>query len=481
VQIISSFKEFSESLLEFIRSHEMGGTGDSPVPSGHWPDGTGKTFELETDVRKDLSASSIPSGGSPLGTGQGPVLPGAAASDSQFNQLALSLFALQYSGVDPYRRFCEARKVSPKTVHHWSEIPALPTSAFKELEISSLKPEQRTHVFHSSGTTEQIPSRHFHNADSLATYEASLLRWFQKHFLADWEELAESEIIDPMDKPGCIFLTPSPALAPNSSLVHMFETVRRELGSRDSLFTGNLTRETGEIVGQASSLPKGLPAPVSQTHGQDAHPGRLEAYPTISNEPATGQVAWTLDIDQTLFALRKSMCANRPITILGTAFSFVHLLDHFAANNIRYRLAEGSRVLETGGYKGRSRSMPKTELHELITKHLGIPASHIVCEYGMSELSSQAYDGLVQSSKFKVQSPRAFQFPPWTRAQIISPETGLEVGEGETGLIRIFDLANVFSVLAIQTEDLGVRRGSGFELIARNPTVEPRGCSLMAP
>ena len=46
-------------------------------------------------------------------------------------------------------------------------------------------------------------------------------------------------------------------------------------------------------------------------------------------------------------------------------------------------------------------------------------------------------------------------------------------------LIRIFDLANVFSVAAIQTEDLGVRRGDGFELIGRAQLAEPRGCSLM--
>jgi hypothetical protein len=63
--------------------------------------------------------------------------------------------------------------------------------------------------------------------------------------------------------------------------------------------------------------------------------------------------------------------------------------------------------------------------------------------------------------------------------QIISPETGLEVADGETGLIRVFDLANVFSVMAIQTEDLGVRRGDGFELIGRAPLAEARGCSLM--
>jgi hypothetical protein len=353
---------------------------------------------------------------------------------TKFNELALPLFALQFSAVEPYRKFCEARKVSPQTIRHWTEIPAMPTRAFKEFEISSLQPQQRARVFHSSGTTEQIPSRHFHNADSLAIYEASLLPWFEKNFLADWNELQEDEIVGPIDKPGMIFLTPSPAFAPNSSLVHMFETIRDKIASRDSLFTGKLDEQN----------------------------------------------AWELDIDKTLFALRKSMCANRPIAILGTAFSFVHLLDHFAANNIRYRLAEGSRVLETGGYKGRSRAIPKSELHELITRHLGISSSRIVCEYGMSELSSQAYDRKIQSSKFKGQNPRAFHFPPWARAQIISPESGKEAAEGETGLVRIFDLANVSSVLAIQTEDLGIRRGKGFELIGRAQLSEPRGCSLMA-
>jgi hypothetical protein len=33
--------------------------------------------------------------------------------------------------------------------------------------------------------------------------------------------------------------------------------------------------------------------------------------------------------------------------------------------------------------------------------------------------------------------------------------------------------------MAIQTEDLAVRRGEGFELIGRAELSEPRGCSLM--
>jgi len=107
----------------------------------------------------------------------------------------------------------------------------------------------------------------------------------------------------------------------------------------------------------------------------------------------------------------------------------------------------------------------------------------------MSELSSQAYavvGGQRQATRdaalsgYSSSVPCHFHFPPWARVQIVSPETGREVAEGETGLIRVFDLANVFSVAAVQTEDLGIRRGDGFELIGRAQLAEPRGCSLMS-
>jgi hypothetical protein len=175
--------------------------------------------------------------------------------------------------------------------------------------------------------------------------------------------------------------------------------------------------------------------------------------------------------------------------LLGTAFSFVHLLDCMVEQDLRIGLPPGSLVMETGGYKNRSRVLPKAELHALITERLGVPRENIVCEYGMSELSSQAYDtearGFgreapgVNAARPGPTAPRLFRFPPWSRVQIISPETGREVADGETGLIRVFDLANVFSVAAIQTEDLGIRRGDGFELVGRAQLAEPRGCSLM--
>ena len=315
----------------------------------------------------------------------------------------------------------------PPNVSHWKHIPAVPTVAFKEFDLTSLPQISRTAVFHSSGTTEQEPSRHFHSAESLAVYEASLLPWFHARVMPH----LESQISNLM----LAFLTPPPSRVPQSSLIHMFETVRRGFGAADSPFVGRVAPDGG----------------------------------------------WGLDPDATLGILHEASAAKRPLALLGTAFSFVHLLDHLADKRVRFELPAGSRAMETGGYKGRSRSLPKTELHALITQRLGIPPKRIVCEYGMSELSSQAYDWEVQSSESRVQGPaRVFHFPPWARVQFISPETGSEVAEGETGLIRVCDLANVFSVMAIQTEDLGIRRGNGFELAGRAERAEARGCSLMS-
>ena len=328
--------------------------------------------------------------------------------ESEFNSLALNLFALQFKYNYAYQKICVARLRTPQTVEHWTQIPAVPTAAFKELELTSLAPDERTAVFHSSGTTEQKPSRHFHSAESLAVYEQSLWQWFRHHF-DDANEI--------------VFLTPNPKTASHSSLVHMFEIIRQKMTLPESALVGTID--------------------------------------------AAG--SWQVDFAAAIHQIKLSSNAGKPLTLLGTAFSFVHLLDYLSDNNLSVSLPKNSRVMETGGYKNRSRILTKVELHELITERLGVSRENIHCEYGMSELSSQAYAA----------SSGVFQFPPWARAQIISPETGREVAEGETGLIRILDLANVFSVAAIQTEDLGIRRSDGFELVGRAQLAEPRGCSLM--
>ena len=75
------------------------------------------------------------------------------ARDNEINELALELFALQFKSNAAYRKICVARNLAPGVVEHWTQIPAVPTAAFKELDLTCLAPAERTAVFHSSGTT----------------------------------------------------------------------------------------------------------------------------------------------------------------------------------------------------------------------------------------------------------------------------------------------------------------------------------------
>jgi len=162
--------------------------------------------------------------------------------------------------------------------------------------------------------------------------------------------------------------------------------------------------------------------------------------------------------------------ARRPVAICGTAFSFVHLIEAWA-DLAPLRLPRGSWLLETGGFKGRSREISKAELYLQLARTFTVRDDAIWNEYGMSELSSQAYArgtaGLHHT-------------PPWARVLVCDPATGREVRVGKRGLVRWIDLANTDSVLALQTLDVAERTPQGFRLIGRLPRTEPRGCSLSA-
>ena len=189
-----------------------------------------------------------------------------------------------------------------------------------------------------------------------------------------------------------------------------------------------------------------------------------------------GDGEWRIDGNAAVDFLHDCATQNEPVTILGTAFSFVHLLDHLDADAIDFQLPTGSAAMETGGYKGRSREVPKAELHQAIAAKFGMASGRIICEYGMCELSSQAYDGKLGQANA---APRLFRFPPWARARIVSPETFAEVELGQAGLLQVVDLANVGSALSLLTEDLAKRHADGFELLGRAEPAESRGCSLM--
>ena len=176
-----------------------------------------------------------------------------------------------------------------------------------------------------------------------------------------------------------------------------------------------------------------------------------------------GEFVW-LDWERVLAAM-----AAGPVALCGTALAFVNLFEWMGERRITAQ--PGSYALETGGFKGSSREITKAALYAQFAERLGIAPADVINEYGMCELSSQFYTRGLGKPHYS---------GPWVRALVVSPESGREVGIGETGILRIFDLANLGSSLAVQTSDLAIRREHGFELIGRSPLETPRGCSRMA-
>ncbi len=179
-----------------------------------------------------------------------------------------------------------------------------------------------------------------------------------------------------------------------------------------------------------------------------------------------------LDLDALDAVLREAEQAGEPVALLGTSFAFVHAED--GLGDRRYALPPKSRVMQTGGYKGRSREIAPAVLRQAIAERYGVDEAWVVAEYGMTELSSQMYELTPRGEP----APRRFWVPGWVRVTAVDPATLARVPDGEVGVLRIDDLANLDSVCAIQTSDLAIVRGGSLELIGRAPGATPRGCSL---
>jgi hypothetical protein len=193
-------------------------------------------------------------------------------------------------------------------------------------------------------------------------------------------------------------------------------------------------------------------------------------------EAFASDVHWVVDgagvINRDLLAgaVRDSGREGRAVLLLGTAFAFVHALEQDALGS----LPPGSRIMETGGFKGRSREVTSFELYEALSSSTTVALDHIVNEYGMTELQSQLYTPVMSEH---ADAGDSHVFPPWMRVRALDPLTLEELEEGGEGLLAFFDLANAGSVCHVLTEDVGSVGSGRVRLGGRVVGAEPRGCS----
>jgi hypothetical protein len=171
--------------------------------------------------------------------------------------------------------------------------------------------------------------------------------------------------------------------------------------------------------------------------------------------------------------LSRSREPREVVIACGTSFAWVHFLD---ASSQRFVLPEGSAVMQTGGYKGKSRELDKAQMRTLLSERLGVQRCDVISEYSMTELSSQLWGDSRSTRENK--DPEQLWAPPWLRVTARDPRTLERLQDGSSGILRFDDLANLDSVVSVQTADVGVVRGDRVELIGRDPNAVPRGCSL---
>jgi hypothetical protein len=332
-----------------------------------------------------------------------------------FEDLALAAFAWQLERVEPYRRLCERRGVSPGTVTDWRRVPPVPTAAFKTLTLAAAPAVE---IFRSSGTTSSEnragEERSVHHQPFPDLYRAVIDASFPRFCLPFTGAAGRLPILS---------LIPARAQLPDSSLSFMADHILARWGSPES-------------------------ATAFGPRGVEAAPAR----------------SWA--------GARQR--EGRPLLVLATAFALAQWLDGLERLGLKFRLPPGSAVFETGGFKGRTTEVAREDLLARLYTWAGVPTASVVREYGMTELTSQCYTGSLLG-----ENPDLFLAPHWVRVRILDPETLEEVPHGTPGLICVFDLANLGSAVHLLTEDLGVAEGAGFRLLGRAAGAELRGCSLV--
>jgi len=332
------------------------------------------------------------------------------ASEQAFGELALQLFQFQCEYNSAYRNYAKLKRKLPNQLDSWRDIPPMPIQAFKRSPLACEPPEEAAAVFMTSGTTNP-EQRGRQYHPTFEVWDASMSTGFRSFVMGD------------IGKLKILSLSPAEDIHTNSSLSRYLSQALRLFGTSGSQ---SYFQQDGLVV------------------------------------------------EQLLDDLRACEEQGEPVLLLGATFAYVPLLDTIEKLGIRFRLAPGSRILDTGGFKGKSREVSVNWLYEKFEQCFGVPRTLCVNMYGMTELCSQYYDTTILTGAFT----KMKLGPAWLRPLVLDPNTLLPVAEGNVGVLAHFDLANWNSCVAILTEDIGVMEGGRFELIGRIAGSEARGCSL---
>jgi hypothetical protein len=355
--------------------------------------------------------------------------PGTAGDPAEFDALAVDIARYQARYIGGARRLL---RESGRELDSAAAIPAVPVAAFRMARVAAHPPEEDATVFVTSGTTGARAGRH--PMRTLRTYR-ELSVGYGRIALSSGVGGRGSDAGAWGTRRTVVALAPDPGEPPRSSLGAMMRAFAEEFG--------------------AAKDPGGYGGP-----------------------PADGPFVigdGGVDVEALRRAVLGARSRGESVLVLATGFALVMLLDTLGASELP--LPPGSVVMPTGGFKARTREVPPRELAALVARAFLIAEDHVVFEYGMTELTSQLYEGTLPGGVLRA-PPGVYLPPPWLRVTPVDPETLAPVPDGAEGIARFVDLGNVDSAVAIVNEDVIRVRDGGVELRGRRQGAEARGCSL---
>jgi hypothetical protein len=350
-----------------------------------------------------------------------------------FERLALDIARFQRAESEGLGRLW------PESPSSLEELEALPADAFRFGRVALYPEALDVARFRTSGTTRSESG--LHPARTLRTYDELTLL------------LARGSLFRGLSRAVTVALCDIPEEPPSSSLNYMMRRFIDEFDGRSH--DQRPKPETAMELGRACFLMSSI----------------------------------GLDLKALERAARVAKLRKEPLVVLGAAFAFASLIEALGGDPLSSDPPE-VRLMITGGFKGRRIEMSEAELRRELSRAFGRTRTHILGEYGMTELTSQLYEAwsspephfesseqLLPAFSGGGQAGR-YVAPPWLQVTAVDPATGKPVPAGETGVARFVDLGNVDSVLVVQTEDLIVQGPRGIELRGRRERAPARGCSL---